>query len=72
MFIEIFPEQDLRNVNKQIITIVHHSLEAGCIALNFKWIFFLILERNITAGTKVPDVPTKCSLHSLKTKIIAS
>lgn len=68
----MFSGQDFGNANKQIISIVHHSLEAGYIALNFKWIFFLILDRNTTAGTKVPDVPTKCSPNSLKTKIMGS
>lgn len=53
----MFPWQDLLNANKQVV--LHHKLEAGYIALNLKWIFFLILERNITPGTKVPDVSTK-------------
>jgi len=51
---------------------MHQSLEAGYIALNFKRIFFLILERNITRRTKVPDGLTKCSPNSLKAKFIGS
>ena len=68
----MFPGKDLRTANKQIISVVRHSLEAGYIALNFKWIFFLILEGNITPGTKVPDGPTQCSPNSLKATFVGS